>query len=93
MYKVINFFKDGQDNGHSYRVGDVYPREGLKPSAERVKALLGKDNKRGVPMIVEVEEVETAEKTPKKAKKMAEEVVEMPEIPEVKKPRGRKAKK
>ena len=92
MYKVINFFKDGQDNGHSYKVGDVYPRAGLKPSAERVKALLSKNNKRGVPMIVEVEEVETAEKTPKKVEK-AESVVEVPEKPKAKKPRAKKAKK
>lgn len=93
MYKVINFFKDGQDNGHSYKVGDTYPREGLKPTAERVNALLSKNNKRGVPMIVEVEEVETAEKTPKKAKKKAESGVEVPEAPKVKKPKSKKAKK
>ena len=93
MYKVINFFKDGQDNGHSYKVGDIYPRDGLKPSAERVKALLSKNNKRGVPMIVEVEDVETAEKTPKKAKRKVEEGVEVPEKPKARKPRAKKAKK
>ena len=93
MYKVLAYFMDGEDNRYEYNVGDIYPRKGYEPTAERVRGLLGKNNKRNSPLIVEVEEVETAEKTPKKAKKMAEEVVEMSEIPEVKKPRGRKAKK
>lgn len=92
MYKVINFFKDGQDNGHSYKVGDEYPRKGLKPSAERVKELASKNNKRGIPMIVEVEEVETAEKTPKKVE-IAEAVVETPEKPKARKPRAKKGTK
>lgn len=93
MYKVIAYFTDGQDNNHPYHVGDTYPREGVKPSAERIKLLLSMNNKRERPLIVEVEEVETAEKTPKKTKRKVEEVVEVPEKPKAKKPRAKKAKK
>ena len=92
MYKVIAYFTDGQDNGQPYHVGDTYPREGVKPSAERIKYLLSKNNKRERPLIVEVEEVETAEKTPKKTKRKVKEGVEVPEKPKAKKPRAKKAK-
>lgn len=90
MYKVIAFFMDGEDNRHKYNIGDEYPRKGYEPTAERVRGLLGKDNKRGTPLIVEVEEVETAEKTPEKVE-MPETMVEVPE--KAKKPRKKTAKK
>ena len=59
MYKVIKAFHDLQDsqktkNGkiyHEYKVGDVFPRNGLKVSDERIKELAGSANKRGVPLI------------------------------------------
>ena len=90
MYKVLAYFQDGDDNGHKYYKGDVYPRKGYTPSAERVRGLLGKNNKRNTPLIVKVEEVETAEKTPEKVKK-AELEGETPEKA-VKKPRKRAKK-
>ena len=90
MYKVINLFTDIQDNGYLYNVGDEYPRKGYKPTAERVRGVLGNNNGRGKPMIVEVEEVETAEKTPKKVE-TAEMTAEVPE--KAKKPRKKTAKK
>lgn len=90
MYKVLAYFKDSDDNRYEYHKGDEYPRKGYTPSAERVRGLLGKNNKRNNPVIIEVEDVETAEKTPKKVKK-AEIEVETPEKA-VKKPR-KKAKK
>lgn len=92
MYKVINFFTDGQDNGHPYNVGDEYPRKGLKPTAERVRGLLGSSNKRGRPMIVEVEEVETADVKPEEVE-TPEKVVEVPEKPKARKPRKKATKK
>ena len=56
MYKVIEYFTDLQDKEHPYLPGDVFPREGIKVSADRLKELSGKDNKRGIPLIKEVKE-------------------------------------
>ena len=64
MYKVVRAFTDLQDNLYSYDVGNVYPREGYKPSAERIAELCGSDNLQGKPLIELVEEKAEA---PKKA--------------------------
>lgn len=56
MYKVICYFTDLQDNGFAYNVGDVYPRNGLNVSPERITELSGSNNKQGKPLIEEVEE-------------------------------------
>lgn len=56
MYKVIKYFTDLQDNEHPYEVGDVYPREGLTVSAERIAELAGSRNKQRTPLIEEVPE-------------------------------------
>ena len=83
MYKVIKFFHDLEDKKetksgtvyHAYNVGDIYPREGLKPSEERIAELAGSENKRGEPLIKlveeEVEEVaeEKVEEKPKTTRK------------------------
>ena len=53
-YRVIKFFTDLQDNNHAYNVGDIYPREGLNPSEDRIAELSGSNNKQGVPLIKEV---------------------------------------
>ncbi len=53
MYKVIKYFEDLQDGGYAYEEGDVFPREGLEVSDERIKELSGKKNKRGTPLIIE----------------------------------------
>lgn len=55
MYKVIKFFHDLQDNKHAYNVGDVYPREGVKPTDDRIAELSGKDNLQGCPLIEKAE--------------------------------------
>lgn len=61
-YKVINDFSDTMDDMRIYRAGDTYPAEGAKkPTAKRIKGLLGKDNKQGRPLIEEVKEVEEVE--------------------------------
>lgn len=73
MYKVVKMFDDLQDSTntksgtvyHRYEVGDVYPRQGLKPSAARIKELSGSGNLQETPLIVEVKE--RAKRATKKA--------------------------
>ena len=80
MYKVIHFFHDLQDSHttkdgtvyHAYNVGDTYPRDGYKPSEDRIKELSGRDNIRGIPLI------EEQEKAPKRKAK-SEEAAEAPD--------------
>ena len=57
MFIVINAFLDLKDAEYLYDVGDAYPREGLEPSEERIKELLGSDNLQGQPMIKAVKTV------------------------------------
>ena len=71
MYKVIEYFTDLQDNGYAYNTGDIFPREGLEVSEERIAELSGSKNKRHKPMIEAIPE-DTAEaepeETPRKKK-------------------------
>lgn len=61
MYKVIKDFFDLTDRKdtkagpiyHHYSVGDIYPREGLKPSQDRVSELASPDNLQSEPLIAE----------------------------------------
>jgi len=46
---------DLQDNKYKYKQGDVYPREGLEVSEERIKELSGINNKLGEVLIQKVE--------------------------------------
>lgn len=55
MYKVVKHFTDLQDNNHSYKVGDTYPRAGLEVKPERLAELAGPNNKQGVALIEKVE--------------------------------------
>lgn len=55
-YRVLEDFSDKQDDRRPYKVGDVYPREGLDPSPQRVAELLGSENVRGRPIIEPIEE-------------------------------------
>lgn len=72
MYKVIKFFVDLQDNNHhSYNEGDIYPRNGLEVSDERIAELAGSDNKQGEPLIAEI-----ADKAPEKAKRKAKKTAD-----------------
>lgn len=60
MYEVIHFFTDLQDFNHPYNVGDIFPRNGLKVSEERLKELSGANNRQGKPLIrADEEESET----------------------------------
>lgn len=76
MYKVIKAFTDLQDNFHSYKVDDVYPRKGYEPSAERIAELSGSNNLQGKVLIRLVEEKTEAPKkaTAKKASKKPAEI-------------------
>lgn len=51
MYRVIAYFTDLQDGGHAYNVGDIFPREGVTVSDQRLKELSGAENKRGKALI------------------------------------------
>ena len=55
-YKVIHFFTDLQDFNHAYRVGDIFPRTGVKVSDSRIAELASSKNKQGKPLIQKVEE-------------------------------------
>ena len=55
-YRVLENFSDKQDDRRPYKVGDIYPREGLDPSPQRVAELLGSENVRGRPIIEPIEE-------------------------------------
>ena len=56
MYEVIHYFTDLQDNEYPYNMGDIFPREGLKVSKERLKELSSSNNKQHKPLIKFVEE-------------------------------------
>lgn len=58
MYRVIKYFTDLQDNEHAYNVGDVYPRQGVVVSGERIAELASAENKQHTPLIEAVDEPE-----------------------------------
>ena len=80
-YKVIKFFMDGQDNNRSYIPGNIYPREGLTPSEERIAELSSKNNRLGEILIEPVQS--TAQK--KEEEKPAEVIEEQAAKPKKKK--------
>jgi hypothetical protein len=97
MFIVINAFLDLQDAEYLYEVGDAYPRDGIEPSEERIKELLGSDNLQGQPMIKAVKTVpadkkseEVTESEP--SKEDAEETSDTPET-EVKETEEKDSKK
>ena len=61
MYRVIEYFTDLHDDDHEYREGDVFPREGIKVSKERLEELASDKNLRGTPVIELVKEPEKEE--------------------------------
>lgn len=90
-YTVIRDFTDLQDNNFKYRVGDEFPRPGMKVSDERIDELSTTKNRRGLPMIEEVIEEEPKEEPVIEEPEQVEEPVEEPkEAPKPK--RGRKKK-
>lgn len=55
MYEVIRDFTDLQDNEYPYSVGDLFPRDGLEVSGERLKELSSSQNLQKRPLIKKVE--------------------------------------
>ena len=60
MYRVKVFFTDLQDNDYAYHAGDIFPRDGMTATVDRIKELSSTQNKRGIALI---EEVRGAEET------------------------------
>jgi len=60
-YKAIAYFGDSADRGHSYGVGETYPRKKFSPSPERVAFLLDGGYITEESEEMEVESVEIAE--------------------------------
>lgn len=58
MYITKVYFEDAQDEHRPYKPGDVYPRDGLNPSKQRIKELSSDENIRCIPLIAEVKEPE-----------------------------------
>lgn len=50
-FKAISRFTDLQDNNKVYNEGETYPRDGYKPTAERIAELSGFNNNAGRPLI------------------------------------------
>lgn len=63
--KVISIFRDLQDNGHIYRPGDKFPRDGVSVSDERIMELSTANNARGKPLIAAQTPVKPANDKPK----------------------------
>lgn len=59
MYKVIHYFTDLQDFNHPYNVGDIFPRNGLKVSEDRLKELSTSKNRQKKPLIMLISEEKT----------------------------------
>ena len=75
MYRAIEYFTDLQDDNYAYNIGDVYPREGVVASEDRLKELSSADNKRGMALIELVQSTaqNTAEEEPAEKSVEAEE--------------------
>ena len=85
-YVVLFPFADAKDNGHVYRTGDTYPREGYQPDSLRVVELASTANALGPPLIEKIEEVPADENKPAQEETpveetTAEDVTEVEETP------------
>lgn len=58
MYRVIAPFVDLEDEMHSYKIGDMYPRSGLKLKKSRIRELAGESNRQRTPLIREEKDPE-----------------------------------
>lgn len=56
MYIVTAMFRDNQDNGYLYNIGDTFPRKGYSPNAERIEQLSSANNVRKMAVIAKVAE-------------------------------------
>lgn len=51
MYKVIRYFTDLQDNDYPYNEGNIFPRDGMTVTKERIDELSSANNKQLRPLI------------------------------------------
>lgn len=104
MYKVLTHFHDLQDvekktkDGpiyHEYTEGDTYPRDGYKPSQERIEELSGIDNAFGTPIIEAADKVVDDNDNPPASEPPADPPADPPAEAEeaTDKPGGKKASK
>ena len=70
MYKVIKYFEDLQDNRQPYNEGDIFPREGLNVSEERLAELSSTNNRRKIKLIELVDDGEGEKPTKTKINSM-----------------------
>jgi hypothetical protein len=61
-YKVINDFRDAQDNNRLYKEGDEFPYGDSKPSKKRIEELSSKHPKYKMAFIKEVKEKKKSKK-------------------------------
>lgn len=57
-YKVINDFRDKEDNNTHYKAGDEYPKGKHKPTKKRIEQLSKKHPQHKVAFIEEVKDKE-----------------------------------
>ena len=63
MYLVLKNFTDLQDQGHFYRAGDIFPRDGLKVNRKRLSELSSTKNRQKIPLIEKVSNDANREKS------------------------------
>ena len=64
MYRVVRVFFDSTDKNRLYKVGDVYPADGVKASKKRVDELVSGTNRNGKRYIEEVNEGDDTQTPP-----------------------------
>jgi hypothetical protein len=84
IYKVIRPFVDLQDCSHAYRGGDIFPREGLTVSDQRINELASSNNRRGVPLIIQTQDVQECISEVKEEPLKTETAVSTPEVTKAK---------
>ena len=70
MYKVVHNFRDLQDRGRLYKVGEPFPRPGKTVTQERLSALESGNNKAKRKLIEKIEEPKPEK--PKRTRKKKE---------------------
>lgn len=69
IYRVVKGFTDLQDQNHYYKAGDIYPRDGLDVSSQRIEELSGTNNRQHTILIKAEEPVKETVKGMRKRKK------------------------
>ncbi len=74
-YSVIRHFTDLLDGNRKYKEGDIYPRDGYEPTAERIEELSTDKNKLKTPLIVpEIVPMDEAESEKEESVEVAADV-------------------